>query len=109
MHQCAGERLLDSDTNPAQGDDAVQPPCPPPLLLLLLAALAWQRRQDGRCDTLLRQAGAVADELLAGRGAWEKAFPDDNIWHPATAGETNLLKRAWAVAARQYRAALAEP
>ncbi|MBI1917938.1 MAG: hypothetical protein HYS12_24860 [Planctomycetes bacterium] len=78
-------------------------------LLLLLAALARQRNEDVRSIDYLRRAEAVADDVLARRDHWSKDLPDDNIWHPATAGEASLLKRRWADAAGQYRAALAEP
>jgi hypothetical protein len=75
-------------------------------LLLLLAALARQRKEDTRSLNYLRQAEAAADDVLARRAHWPKDFPDDNIWHPATAGEANLLKRNWPEAASQYGAAL---
>jgi hypothetical protein len=78
-------------------------------LLLLLAALARQRQDGGRSVDYLRQAEAAAEEVLARRDVrpgWPKDFPDDNVWHPATAGEANLLRRNWAEAAGQYAAAL---
>jgi hypothetical protein len=75
-------------------------------LLLLLAALARQRKEDTRSQGYLRQAEAVADDVLARREHWPKEFPDDNIWHPATVGEAHLLKREWPEAASHYAAAL---
>jgi hypothetical protein len=78
-------------------------------LLLLLAALTRQRKEDSRSQNYLRQAEAVADDVLARRHkdkGWPTDFADDNIWHPATAGEVNLLKRNWSEAASQYAAAL---
>jgi tetratricopeptide (TPR) repeat protein len=77
-------------------------------LLLLLAAVARQRNEDGRSIDYLRRAEAVADDVVARRDRWSKDLPDDNIWHPATAGEASLLKRRWADAAGHYHAALAE-
>lgn len=78
-------------------------------VLLFLAALARQRKEIARSQDYLRQAEAVADDVLARRGkgkGWPTDFPDDNIWHPATAGEAHLLKRNWSEAASQYAAAL---
>ncbi len=79
-------------------------------MLLLLAAVARQRQDEKRSLDYLRQAEATADEVLARRyddKGWPTDFADDNIWHPATAGEANLLKRNWSEAASQYAAALA--
>lgn len=78
-------------------------------LLLLLAALARQRQDGGRSVAYLREAEEAAAEVLARREArpgWPKDYADDNIWHAATAGEANLLRRNWPEAAVQYAAAL---
>jgi hypothetical protein len=78
-------------------------------LLLLLAAVARQRHEGERSLAYLRRAEEAADDVLARRGAWPHDLPDDNVWHPATAGEAYLLKRRWADAAAQYTAALTAP
>jgi hypothetical protein len=75
-------------------------------LLLLLAALARQRKEDTRSLNYRRRAEAVADDVLARREHWPKDFADDDVWHPATAGEAHLLKRNWREAAGHYTAAL---
>jgi hypothetical protein len=75
-------------------------------LLLLLAALARQRKENSRSLDYLRQVEAAADDVLARREHWHKDFADDNIWHLATVGEANLLKRNWTEAASHYGAAL---
>jgi hypothetical protein len=76
-------------------------------MLLLLAALARQRHADARSVEYLREMEAMAEEVLA-RAPWPVRLPDDNIWHPATAGEAYLLKRDWSEAAQRYRAALGQ-
>lgn len=78
-------------------------------MLLLLAAVARQRGEGARSVAYLRRAEETAEDVLARRDAWPRDLPDDNIWHPATVGEANLLRRRWADAAGQYRAALGEP
>lgn len=75
-------------------------------LLLLLAALSRQRKEDTHSLSYLRQAEAVADDVLARRDHWPKDFADDNIWHLATVAEAHLLKCNWAEAASHYTAAL---
>jgi tetratricopeptide (TPR) repeat protein len=77
-------------------------------MLLLLAALAGQRQENARSAEYLRQSEAAADGVLARRADWPRDLSDDNVWHPATAGEAALLKRRWPEAASQYRAALGE-
>jgi tetratricopeptide (TPR) repeat protein len=78
-------------------------------VLLLLAALTRERGNLEQSAEYLRRSAAVAEELLARRGQWPRDFPDDNIWHAATAGEADLLRQRWAEAAHQYRAALTQP
>jgi serine/threonine protein kinase/tetratricopeptide (TPR) repeat protein len=63
-------------------------------------------KNEERSLDYLRRAEAVADDVLARRDHWPKDFADDNIWHPATAGEAYLLKRNWQQAASHYAAAL---
>jgi tetratricopeptide (TPR) repeat protein len=75
-------------------------------LLLYLAALARQHKDAPHSQDYLRRAEAVANDVLALRDKWPRDFPDDNIWHLATVGEANLLKRNWPEAATHYKAAL---
>src|SRR5947209_6177319 len=76
---------------------------------LVLAAVARQRGEEERSVEYLRRAEEAADDVLARRAAWPHDLPDDDVWHPATAGEAYLLKKQWAAAAAQYTAALAAP
>jgi hypothetical protein len=75
-------------------------------LHLLLAALAHLQGQTG--GTHLRQAKAIAKQVLDSRAGWPHDYPDDVIWHAATAGEAQLLRQHWTEAAHEYGAAQAE-
>ena len=73
-----------------------------------LAEVATGRPDAGLSTSKeLLESEELAAELLAPGGQWNRDQPDDEtVWHPATAGEAHLLRREWAQAAAQYRAAL---
>jgi hypothetical protein len=74
-------------------------------LLLILGTL--QPPIAGAPPREIEESDALAAALLAGRSSWPSSFPEDEtLWHPATAGEANLLRRIWDAAAQQYGDAL---
>ncbi len=83
-------------------------------LLLVRAALARAMGEELRAETGVRDAGALAAELLKRREKepWPDDQPDDHaVWHPATEAEARLLMHEWEEAAGLYRsiAARARP
>lgn len=77
-------------------------------LHLLLAGVTLAQGEADENARHRRQAEELAGALLARRGSWPEDLAEDNIWHPATAGEAHLLRREWAAAEAEYRRALAQ-
>lgn len=73
-------------------------------LSLILASLLSQdesRRLEEECRKRM-------EELLASYERWPQSLPDDNVWHPATAGEAHLLQKDFRAAAARYHEALGQ-
>jgi len=74
-------------------------------LLLMIGSL--KPPVPGAAAPELHESAELAGRLLADRPRWPGEQPDDlTVWHPATAGESHMLRQEWSQAANQYREAL---